>query len=205
MSTSELIEAIAELEPDRVLVGRTLDPALRADLATSIEYEELPFVRGRTVVPADLTAGDLVIVGHPNFLGIFDLPKAPQWIAVTGRWSGLASQTGAARTVAMADKVGRGIAEPLLASAVDLAKLLAQLRGVHIPFLPECPVLVALLPVDPRSMRGEPLTAYAELPGGLRIELGSEVDPVQYAAVLSQALDEPGEEIQNRWTPPPAP
>lgn len=156
------------------------------------------------MVPAHLTPGDLVIAGHPNFLGIFDLPEAPEWIAVTGRWSGLKDQTGAAMTVSMAEEVGCDIAEPLLASTVDLAKRLAQLRGVRIPFLPECPVLIALLPVDPRSMGGEPLTGYAELPGGLRIELGSGVDPVQYAAVLSQALDDVGEERQNRWTQPPA-
>jgi hypothetical protein len=205
VSASDLVEAVTDLKPERVLVGRALDPALRADLAESIDYEELPFVRGRTVVPADLTPGDVVIAGHPNFLGIFDLPEAPQWIAVTGRWSGLASRSGAAKTVSMGDKVGRDVADPLLASAVDLAKQLAQLRGVRIPFLPECPVLIALLPVDPRSMGGEPLTDYAELPGGLRIELGSGVDPVQYAAALSQALDDLGEERQNRWMQPPAP
>ncbi len=205
MTVEALVAAITQLEPSRVLVARALDPELRKSLARLVDFVELPFVRGRTVIPAGLSPTDVVVAGHPNHLGVFDLPKAPRWIAVTGRWSALADQSGAAKTVAMADGVGRDIAEPLLASAADLARLLAQLRGVRIPFPPQCPVVVALLPVDPRSMDGEPLTAYAELPGGLRIELGPGVDPVEYAAVMTRTLDELGEEIQNRWTQPPAP
>jgi len=200
-----LVTAITQLEPSQVLVARAVDPELRRRLARSVDFVELPFVRGRTVVPAGLSPNDVVVAGHPNHLGVFDLPKAPQWIAITGRWSALADHAGAVTTVSMANAEGRDTAEVLLAAAVDLGKLLGQLRGVRIPFPPQCPVLIALLPVDPRSMGGEPLPGYPELPGGLRIELDPGVDPVQYAAVLSQALDEVGEEKQNRWTQPPAP
>ena len=205
MTIEALVTAITQLEPSQVLVARAVDPELRRRLARSVDFVELPFVRGRTVVPAGLSPNDVVVAGHPNHLGVFDLPKAPQWIAITGRWSALADYAGAVTTVSMANAEGRDTAEVLLAAAVDLGKLLGQLRGVRIPFPPQCPVLIALLPVDPRSMGGEPLPGYPELPGGLRIELDPGVDPVQYAAVLSQALDEVGEEKQNRWTQPPAP
>lgn len=205
MTIEALVTAITQLEPSQVLVARAVDPELRRRLARSVDFVELPFVRGRTVVPAGLSPNDVVVAGHPNHLGVFDLPKAPQWIAITGRWSALADHAGAVTTVSMANAEGRDTAEVLLAAAVDLGKLLGQLRGVRIPFPPQCPVLIALLPVDPRSMGGEPLPGYPELPGGLRIELDPGVDPVQYAAVLSQALDEVGEEKQNRWTQPPAP
>lgn len=205
MTVEALVAAVTQLAPSQVLVARALDPELRTRLARSVDFVELPFVRGRTVVPAGLSPNDVVVAGHPNHLGVFDEPKAPRWIAITGRWSALADHSGAARTVSMANAEGRDTAEALLASAVDLAKLLGQLRGIRIPFQPQCAVLIALLPVDPRSMGGEPLPGYPELPGGLRIELDPGVDPAQYAAAVSQALDELGEEKQNRWTQPPAP
>lgn len=177
MSAPELIEAVTDLEPERVLVGRALDPALRADLSESIEYEELPFVRGRTVVPADLTAGDVVIAGHPNFLGIFDLPAAPSWIGVTGRWSALVTTTGMTREVPLAKPLDLREAEAALAAVLGLVKQLNQLRGVTVAFAPMSPVAVVLLTADPARIVSQmamagctPLTGYEELPGGLRIE-----------------------------------
>ena len=205
MSAAALADAIAGHDADRVFVARALDPGLRTALSALHEYEELPFVRGRTVLPADLTPGDLVVAGHPNHLGVFDLPEAPTWIAVTGRWSSLADARNASTAVPTADPVALDVAGPLLESAVDLTKRLSQLPGVTIPFPPVCPVLVALLPIDPGLVSGEPLRAYPELPGGLRIEVGPGVDPEEYAAGVSEKLEQSSEEEPGRWRQPPAP
>lgn len=205
VSAAALADAIAGYDADRVLVARALDPGLRTALSAFGEYEELPFARGRTVLPADLSPGDLVVAGHPNHLGVFDLPEAPAWIAVTGRWSSLAEATDASEAVPMGEPVRLDVAGALLESAVDLAKRLSQLPGVTIAFPPVCPVLVALLPIDPGSVSGEPLTAYPELPGGLRIELGPGVDPEEYAAGVGEKLEQSSEEGPGRWRQPPAP
>lgn len=181
MNLGALVDAIARLEPKQVLVARALDPALRAELAEQIEFGELPFVRGRTVVPEGLTEVDVVVAGNPNFLGIFDRPDTPTWVPV------------ASGPTADAPK------------AIELAKHLAQLPGVTIPFRPESPVVVALFPIDPASLGLTPLSAYPELPGGARVEVESAVDANQYAAELRRRLDELGEEMENRWRQPPAP
>jgi hypothetical protein len=198
VSTSDLVATVTELEPERVLVGRALDPVLRADLAVSIDYEELPFVRGRTVIPADLTTGDLVIAGHPNFLGIFDLPAAPNWLGVTGRWSALVSTTGMIKGVPVATPVGLAEAEAALAAVLGLVKQLDQLRGVTVAFAPMSPVAVVLLTADPVRIASQmamsgctPLTGYDELPGGLRIEPGTAERGAgleEYAATLAEAM-----------------
>ncbi len=198
MSASDLVATVTELEPERVLVGRALDPVLRADLAVSIDYEELPFVRGRTVVPADLTTGDLVIAGHPNFLGIFDLPIAPNWVGVTGPWSALVSTTGMIREVPLATPVGLAEAEAALTAMLGLVKQLDQLRGVTVAFAPMSPVAVVLLTADPVRIASQmamtgcaPLTGYDELPGGLRIEPGTAERGgrfEEYAATLAEAM-----------------
>ena len=58
---------------------------------------------------------------------------------------------------------------------------------------------MGLLPIEPGLVRGEPLTAYPELPGGLRIELGPGVDPGEYAAGVSEKLEQSSEEEPGRW------
>lgn len=161
--------------------------------------EELPFVRGRTIIPEDLGSGDLVIAGHPNFLGIFDLPRAVPWIAVTGRWSSLMAAEGAIGELPLEPAVSREEAEVLLGSVRDLAKSVGQLRGVSIAFPPESPVLVALVAVDPTAIDlpgCTPLDTFEELPGGLRIE----APQPGYAAALEQAISAIEVEATNRWT-----
>jgi hypothetical protein len=197
VNTSDLVEAVNALEPERVLVGRALDPALRADLAVSMDYEELPFVRGRTVVPPDLTASEAVIAGHPNFFGIFDLPAAPNWIGVTGPWSALVPTAKMTSEVMLAKPLDPAEAEASLTAVRDLAKRVAQVGGISVAFPPQSPVLVVLLSVDAGHIASEmalpgctPLTGYEELPGGLRIEpdAADRARCDEYAATLAKAM-----------------
>ena len=181
-----------------MLVARALHPDLRARLAERIDFEELPFVRGRTVVPTD--RNDLVIAGHPNHLGVFDLPTRP-WIAVTGRWSNLRPAVGAVATIETEPPVDRASAEARLTATRQLAKQLGQLSGVTIAFSPQSPVLIALFPVDPVSIGLSPLRAHPELPGGARIELDRERDATQFDP--EQYAHNIGRQLEMRWRQPP--
>lgn len=176
MNVDDLVDAINNVEPSQILVARALDPALRAGLAESIEFVELPFVRGRTVIPAGVGEGDVVVAGNPNFLGVYDSPDVPTWIAVPGRET---PQVDPAPTV-------------------ELARNLAQLPGVTVPFPPESAVVIALFPIDPATLGLTPLSAYPELPGGARIEIDPALDPRQYAAELSDRLEDGWKRRQGR-------
>ena len=210
MSAAALIEAVASRGQDRLFVARALDPRLRKDLASALDYEELPFVRGRTIIPDDVGREDLVVAGHPNHLGIFDLPTAAPWIAVTGRWSSLVPPEGALTEVALEAMVEGEAAEASLVAVRDLAKRVTHRRGVAVAFPPESPVLVVLLAVDPAAVAAAmslpgcaPLTAYDELPGGFRIEppsAASHETLERYAAALERAIAATEVEESNRWT-----
>ena len=115
MSAAKLIAAIESRAPDRLLVARALDPTLRDELSATLDYDELPFVRGRTVIPDDTGAGDLVVAGHPNHLGVFDQAGPVPWIAVTGRWSALSPVEEAHAEVALEPAVHWASAGHLLA------------------------------------------------------------------------------------------
>ena len=175
-----------------MFVARALDPQLRAQLARRLDFQELPFVRGRTVVPE--SGNDLVIAGHPNHLGVFDLPDRP-WIAVTGRWSALREAAGAVAAIETEPVADLETGEAGLEAAGALAKHLGQLRGVTVPFPPQCPVLIVLLPIDPATIGLSP-AGYPELPGGARIEVAEELDAAQYAADI-------GRQLEDHWKPPP--
>lgn len=193
-----VIDAIADLHPQRTLVARALDLTLRRSLLESGSVEELPFVYGRTVVPADLGPEDVVVAGHPNLLGVFDLPVAPRWLAVAGRWSSLCPATGAVATIELAGAYELQTAERTLSATKDLAKQLDQMRGVTVAFSPHSPVLTVLLSVDPVEVAARmplpgcmPLTGFPELPGGLRISpepVGVGGDLTGYAAALETAI-----------------
>ncbi len=203
-AVSAVIDAVDDLHPKRILVARALDLTLRHSLVEAASVEELPFVYGRTVVPADVGPEDLVIAGHPNLLGVFDLPAAPRWLAVTGPWSSLSPATGAVATVELAGAHDLKTAERTLSATKDLAKQLDQMRGVTVAFSPQSPVLVVLLSVDPvdvaarMALRGcMPLTGFPELPGGLRIapepvDVGGDLSG--YAAALETAVRSVAEE-----------
>ncbi len=168
MNADAIVAAIRELQPTQILVARALDPALRAALAIHLEFDELPFVRGRTVTPAGLGDTDVVVAGNPNFFGVYDEPDVPTWVAIPG--------------------LDARRADP--ANAIELARHLAQLPGVTVPFPPQSPVVVALFPIDPGALGMTPLSAYPELPGGARIEVDPALDPPQYAAELSDRLED---------------
>ena len=199
-----VIDAVDDLRPQRTLVARALDLALRRSLLQSGSVEELPFVYGRTVVPSDVGPEDVVVAGHPNLLGVFDLPVAPRWLAVAGRWSSLCPATGAVATIELAGAYDLQTAERTLSATKDLAKQLDQMRGVTVAFSPQSPVLTVLLSVDPAEVAARmtlpgcmPLSGFPELPGGLRIApkpTGVGADLSGYAAALEAAIRSVAEE-----------
>ncbi|GMQ84887.1 MAG: hypothetical protein BMS9Abin07_0452 [Acidimicrobiia bacterium] len=193
-----VIDVVDRLDPQRILVARALDLTLRRRLLASHTGKELPFVYGRTVVPADVGPEDLVVAGHPNSLGVFDLPDAPRWLAVAGPWSSLCTATAAVATVELARTYGVSTAERTLNATKDLANQLDQLRGVTVAFPPQSPVLTVLLSVDPVRVAARmnlpgcvPLTGFPELPGGLTIApepVGVEGKLSGYAEALETAV-----------------
>lgn len=190
---SELVDAIRMSGSERVFVARGLEPSIRRSVVEGCGAFELPFVRGRVVVPADVVDGDLVVAGHPNYLGVFDLP-AVRWLSVSGRWSALREAPGAVSTVAMQSPVDVATAATALAEAERLAKLLGQLGGVAVAFPVESPVLVVLVPESPGRVAAQipgvsTLADYPELPGGLRIEVGADAAD-RYAVALERAISE---------------
>lgn len=193
MTGEALIDAVTETGPDRVFVARTLEPALRREVIDAFDGVELPFVGGRAVIPTDINVRDLVVAGHPNHLGIFDLPACP-WLAVAGRWSSLREPIGAIGTVAIDEPATRGDADAALAAADAVAKRARQLRGVALPFHVESPVVVVMLDRDPAPLAAmvdawSTLSGYPELPGGLRIEVrDGQAD--RYASALEWAITE---------------
>lgn len=212
MSAPDLVDTITGLSADRLLVARALDPSLRGELEASVEYEELPFIRGRTVVPEGLDDADLVVAGHPNFLGIFDLPAAPRWVAVGGTWSSLAVAVGVAAEVAVAVPVDIDVARRSRQATVELAKQVSQLRGVTVAFPPASPVLIVLVPTDPATVAARmslpgctALSAFEELPGGVRIEPppGAGTATAGYAQALREALEQEDQEVGWRQRPAP--
>jgi len=189
---SGLVEAIRATGSGRTYVARALEPSVRRSLE-ALDAVELPFVRGRTVVPDGLGEGDLVVAGHPNHLGVFDLP-AVRWVAVTGRWSTLCEATGAVAAVAIEPPVERPTADELLDAARALAGRANQLPGVTVAFPVASPVVVVLLDVDPapvaaRVAGSSTLDGLPELPGALRIEVQTS-DAEGYASAMEHAIAE---------------
>ena len=209
VSVAALIAAIESDNPDRLFVARALDPILRDDLSAALDYEELPFVRGRTVIPGDIASTDLVVAGHPSHLGVFDMPMDVPWIAVTGRWSALFPLDEAQTQVSVEPVVERDTAETSLGEIRSLAQHLTHMRGVTVVFPPACPVIIVLLVVDPVAVTAgadlpgsTALEAYTELPGGLRIELPPAAPRSTlegYAAALEQAIAAVEVESSHRW------
>lgn len=154
--------------------SRALSLDLCEAMASLPGSQELPFVRGRTVIPAGFDRN--VIVGFPNHLGVFDNQDLPNAVYLTGRWSGLRTLPGDARTFSLEPTVDRQVANVALEAARLLSKRLRQLRGVQIAFKPQSPILVVLAPRAGRGFGGKPgMTLlgdrYPELPGGIRLEM----------------------------------
>jgi hypothetical protein len=193
VSHDEVVAAIREVGADRVYLARALDPALRRGVTSALAVYELPFIRGRTVTPAHLDDTDLLVAGHPNHLGVFDLP-ATRWLAILGPGSSLREPVGAVATIDTRPDVDRKTDREALEEATVVAKRAAQIPGVAVAFPVESPVLVLLLAVDPRSVAvtapgASSLDEFPELPGGLRIEVGAG-DAEGYASILNRAVSE---------------
>jgi hypothetical protein len=174
-----------------------LDPTIKERLLSLPDSKELPCVRGRTVVPD--SCADTVIVGHPNYLGVFDDARGDRTIMLTGRWSGLRPAPGNRTVITLEETAPATVAAEALSDVRHLAKRLRQLRGVQLPIRPQSPVIVALLTfssgTDARALPG--LTTlegdFPEYPGGIRIELpidASGFDLTRYAASLERIIME---------------
>jgi hypothetical protein len=184
---------------DRVFVSRGLAPGWRAGLAAVTRTVELPCVRGEAVLPPDLSHDDVVVIGHPNWLGCFDpAPLHARAIVVAE------PRLGAHRPLPSGDAVVvGGVADPETATAGlhrarKLAKGLKQLPGVMPAYgTPQSAVFVVLLGVDPGPVSAvlpgsaEAVSgAYPELPGGVRIDASgvAETDVAAYAAAMEYAV-----------------
>ena len=176
--------------------SRALAPEIRGELRDLPAAQELPAVRGRTVIPAEY--GHSVVVGHPNYLGVFESDRSAPLIYLTGSWSELRPVPEGAATVVVSPSYPRYLAASALENARHLAKHVRQIPGVHLAFKPRSPILVLLLPsslagnVLPDSMDALE-NVYPEFPGGLRIELTPDVttvDITRYAAILEQVISQ---------------
>ena len=176
--------------------SRALAPDIREELRDLPSAQELPAVRGRTVIPDAYRYP--VVVGHPNYLGVFELKCAAQLICLTGAWSVLQPVPEGATTVVVDPSHPFPLATSALENARALAKHVRQIPGVHLALKPRSPILVLLAP---RSVSGNALPetvdtlngVYPELPGGLRVELTPDttaIDITRYAAILEQIISQ---------------
>ncbi len=187
-------ERVAALIDGPFCYSRALDPAIRVDLKNRPNAEELPFVRGQTVVVEGETRP--VVLGHPNYLGMFEPQNDAETILVVGRWNLLRPAAPSATLVVVDEAVDRVSAERLLDGARALLKRLRQIRGVQPAWKPQSPVLTMLLPRDVGPITGvdaivTSVLDYPELPGGVRIEVTGDVstaDITRYAATLERAI-----------------
>ena len=139
--------------------------------------------------------GRPVVVGHPNFFGMFEDLPLTHLVYVTGRWSNLRPLRPDATVVARDVSVPRNAAADSLERMRNLAKRLRQIPGVHLAFKPQSPILVLLVPrlEAVKDMPGIEVVsgAYPELPGGIRIELdddASGIDLNRYAGVFEETI-----------------
>ena len=176
--------------------SRALAPGLRSNLRILADSQELPFVRGRTVIPGGFDGP--VIVGYPNYLGVFEDRVPTNALHLTSRWSGLRGLPAGALCVETEPSVNDGLATEALRNARLLSKRLRQLPGVEIAFKPQSPIVIVLAPrvrLGPHDEPGmTPIGSdYPELPGGIRIELAQDAgsdELSRYAASLEQTISQ---------------
>ena len=181
----------------RVFVSRGLAPAYRADLLE--RATELPCVRGVAVLPGDLTRDDIVVIGHPNWLGCFDpAPVHARSIVVTEPRLGAHKPLPTGDVVVVGANADPERAAAGLLRARKLARHLNQVPGVTPAYgTPQSAVFVVLAPVAPESIAPRlpgPAMAvsdsYPELPGGVRLDVSGVADPdvAAYAATMEDAV-----------------
>ena len=186
------LNAAGEKTDASICTWRSGSPELHEIQAT----QELPFIRGRTVIPDSYPHP--VVVGHPNYLGVFEREPSAPLVCLTGRWAALRSVPNDARSLEIAPSHSQIDAASSLENVRRLAKQAKQLAGVHVAFKLQCPILVLLLPQAPSPdhlpdgveiLEG----VYRELPGGLRVELSPNMtteDVTRYAANLERIISE---------------
>jgi hypothetical protein len=180
-----------------IAISRALPPDVKTQLLGRPDSSELPCVRGRTFVPA--SCRDTLVVGYPNYLGVFDEARADRTILVTGRWSGLRQVPKDAEVIVIEEAATSAIAAEALADVRHLAKSLRQLKGVQLAIRPQSPIIIVLLPAslepDARLLPGmTPLAGeFPEYPGGLRIEIPLDdtgFDISRYASCVKRLIAE---------------
>ena len=189
-------DAVAELLDGPFGYSRALAPGLRLRLEALSGSEELPFVRGRVVLPDDFDS--MVVVGFPNYLGVFEEQPTADAVYITGRWSRLRSLPDQSRSVATEPCVDPQSAIVALEDGRLLAKRLRQLPGVQIAIRPQSPILTLLLPRVLERMGEQPGISllgdlYPEFPGGIRIELPQDArsaDLNRYAATIEETISQ---------------
>ena len=181
----------------RVFVSRGLAPAYRANLLE--RATELPCVRGVAVLPGDLNQDDIVVFGHPNWLGCFDpAPVHARSIVVAEPRLGAHKPLPTGDVVVVGGDSGPEEAAAGLRRARKLARHLNQISGVTPAYgTPQSAVFVVLARVAPELIAPGlpgPATAvsdsYPELPGGVRIDVSGVADPdvAAYAATVEDAV-----------------
>lgn len=176
--------------------SRALAPRLRSNLRMIPGSQELPCVRGQTVIPEGFDRR--VIVGHPNYLGVFEDRAPTSALYLTSRWSALRDLPADALCVATEPSADGRLATDTLRHARLLSKHIRQLPGVEIAFKPQSPILIVLTPqvrLGPNTEPGmTPIGSdYPELPGGIRIELTQDAGSDQisrYAASLEWTISQ---------------
>lgn len=176
--------------------SRALAPGLRDSLSALPESHELPFVRGRVVIPEDFS--DTVVVGFPNYLGVFEVQAGANAVYITSRWTRLRVLPENSRSVAFEASAEPDRAAETLESGRLLIKRLRQLAGVQIAIQPQSPILTVLVSSVSEIVGEPPGMAllgglYPELPGGIRIELpqdarGTELS--RYAATVEETISQ---------------
>jgi len=176
--------------------SRALAPGLRDSLSALPGSRELPFVRGRVVIPKDFS--QTVVVGFPNYLGVFEDQPGANAVYVTGRWTRLRVLPENVPSVSLEPSAEPHLAAEALESGRLLTKRLRQLAGVQIAIRPQSPILTVLVPRVGEIVGEPPGMAlleefYPELPGGIRIELpqdarGAELS--RYAAAVEETISQ---------------
>jgi hypothetical protein len=186
----------------RVLLSRALDPVLRDALDGRLSrYAELPHISGKTVIPGDVGANDLVVLGHPTYLGGFDDPGAAghSLLVADGTGMSIRDLPPGAGVVVVGPVVGKAEAVRTRDHARLLVKRMRQTKGVREAFMPASATAILLLPVDPArvaALFGSPSARalavdYPEFPGGLRVSFPPGIEGVEehaYAASLQEAI-----------------
>jgi hypothetical protein len=164
VTVSSVDRAVAEVQRRgwaSVVVSRTAGPTLQRALTAVVQVVEAPAVAGRTVWAASAD-GDGIVAETPNWWGYRDTPEVPTAIVVRHR-----------------------VEPSAVRAARHLAKAVEQLPGLTVPYgPPDAPWFVCVQPQPPARVvaRLGPLPdvdiaalgpTRPELPGGLRIALGT--------------------------------